>query len=153
VAIVSITRLRVRSWRQMPSFAWHTVRSQRQVKRDAGCIRGSVGNAGGLTFWTATVWSDEAAMKQFRGTGAHKRAMPRLLDICDEASVARWTQDTDRLPSPAEMVERMRAEGRISKVRRPSEPHRRGETVPGGAAPRMGAPFRGRAIIDAGPAT
>jgi hypothetical protein len=147
--VVSITRLRVRSWRQLPSFAWHTWRSQRQARRTPGCMQGSVGNAAGLAFWTATMWSDEAAMKGFRNTGAHQRAMPRLLDMCDEASVARWTQDTDRLPSPAEMVERMRAEGRISKVRRPSEPHRRGDTVPGAAAPRMGGPFRGRAIIDA----
>jgi hypothetical protein len=86
-------------------------------------------------------------MKGFRDAGPHKRAMPKLLDLCEEASVARWTQDTDRLPTAAEALERMRTGGRPSKVRHPTEAHRRGETVPDGAPPRLGAPFRGRAII------
>src|SRR5262245_56671979 len=116
VAFISITRLRVRAWRYLPRFLWHTLASQRQVKRSAGLIRGALSTAPGLVFWTATVWNDEAAMKRFRDADAHKTAMPKLLDICDEASLAHWTQDTDQVPEPARMLERMQAIGRLSKV-------------------------------------
>jgi hypothetical protein len=53
----------------------------------------------------------------------HKRAKPRLLHWCDEASVAHWTQPYGALPSWTEADERMRAIGRISKVLHPSPQH------------------------------
>ena len=100
--------------------------------------------APGRVFWTATVWHDDAAMKQFRDTAAHKSAMPALLDICDEASIAHWTQESDDLPEPAAMLERMRSVGRTSKVQHPTTAHRAGETVPDGRPPRPSRPFTAR---------
>ena len=127
----------------MPAFLWHTFASQRQVKRSAGLIRGALTTAPGRVFWTATVWRDDAAMKGFRDTASHKIAMPRLLDMCDEASVAHWSQDGDQLPAPAAMLERMQAIGRTSKVRHPTSGHQAGRTVPDGGAPRPARPFDG----------
>jgi len=46
--------------------------------------------------------------------------MPKLLDWCDEASVAHWIQPTTELPTWLEAHRRMVAEGRLSKVSRPS---------------------------------
>ncbi len=74
----------------------------------------------GNAFWTVTAWEDEAAMRSFRGSGAHMKAMPKLLDWCDEASVAHWEQEGAELPLWSEAHRRMVAEGRLSKVRRPS---------------------------------
>jgi len=141
---VSITRLRVRAWRFLPEFLWRAFASRRQAQRSTGFVQGVVTTAPGRAFWTATVWSDEASMRRFRDTAAHKATMPRLLDMCDEAAVAQWMQDDDRLPEPAEMLERVRSIGRLSKVRHPSPGHTTGSTVPDGQPPRATPPFRPR---------
>lgn len=140
--IVSLTRLRVRAWRYMPGFIWYTYQSKRQLARSPGFVAGLLAHAPSRTFWTTTVWTDEGAMKQYRDSGWHKRAMPKLLDWCDEASVARWAQDTPDLLTAAGMLEKMTASGRTSKVRNPSRDHAAGQTVPDGLAPRPGLPMR-----------
>jgi len=139
--IVSLTRLRVRAWRYMPGFIWYTYRSKQQLVRSPGFVVGQLANAPSRTFWTTTAWTDEAAMKRFRDADWHKRAMPKLLEWCDEASVARWTQDTSDLLTAADMLEKMTASGRTSKVRNPSAGHAAGQTVPDGRAPRPGLPI------------
>ncbi len=49
--------------------------------------------------------------------------MPHLMHWCDEASVAHWEQLDATLPDWLEADHRMRATGRISKVRHPSPDH------------------------------
>jgi heme-degrading monooxygenase HmoA len=134
--VISLTRLRVRSLRHMPGFLWYTYRSERQLTRSPGFLEGTLATAPSWTFWTITAWADEASMKRFRDTDWHKAAMPRLLDYCDEASLARWTQDTADLPTAAAMVERLTSVGRISKVRHPTPGHAAGQTVPDGQPPK-----------------
>lgn len=70
-----------------------------------------------------TAWDDEASMRGYMIAGAHRRAMPRLLDWCDEASLVHWIQAGDALPDWAEADRRMRAAGRASKLRHPSPGH------------------------------
>jgi hypothetical protein len=45
-----------------------------------------------------TAWESEAAMRAFRSSGANMKAMPKLLDWCDEASYAHWEQESPELP-------------------------------------------------------
>jgi hypothetical protein len=66
-------------------------------------------------------------MRAYMTSGAHCTAMPRLIDWCDEASVAHWEQETEELPSWREVHRRMQSEGRRSKVRHPSPAHERFE--------------------------
>ena len=49
--------------------------------------------------------------------------MAGLLDWCDEASIVHWDQTQALLPSWTEGDQRMRANGRVSKVRHPSPQH------------------------------
>jgi hypothetical protein len=140
--VLSVTRLRVRSVRYLPGFVWYTYQSKRALLRSPGFLGGLLANAPSLTFWTLTAWADETSLKQFRDSGWHKAAMPKLLDWCSEASLARWTQDTAALPGAEEMLERLRSSGRISKVRHPTEGHAARLTVPDGRAPRPGLPIR-----------
>jgi len=62
---VSITRLRVRRWRYVPQFLIQSIRAARQAKRAAGNLAVSVLRDADRTFWTRTVWRDEAAMRSF----------------------------------------------------------------------------------------
>jgi quinol monooxygenase YgiN len=121
MAFISVTRLRIRSVFYLPQFIWHTLKSQRQVARSAGFLGGRLMRDPGNAFWTVTAWKDEAAMRAYRGSGAHMKAMPKLLDWCDEASIAHWEQNGAGLPEWSEAHRRMVAEGRMSKVRHPSQ--------------------------------
>ena len=124
MAFVSITRLRIRSLRFMPMFLFDTLRTLSQVKRAGGFLGGSLLGDRDRTFWTATLWAQQTDMRAYMASGAHLKAMPKLLNWCDEASVVHWTQDAELLPSWQDADARMRAEGRPSKVRKPSATHR-----------------------------
>jgi hypothetical protein len=56
---VSITRLRVRSWRYFPAFLIQSIRAARQAKRAAGGISVSVLGDSDRAFWNRTVWSTD----------------------------------------------------------------------------------------------
>lgn len=87
MTFISVTRLRVRSLFYVPQFVWRTLQSLRQTERAPGFMGGKVLREARNTFWTITAWEDAAAMNAFRTSGAHRTAMPKLLNWCDEASV------------------------------------------------------------------
>lgn len=120
---VSITRLRLRSFFYLPSFMVHAMRSGNQVQKAKGFLKGKTLLDKNLTFWTMTLWKDEADMKAYRIADAHKKAMPKLLDWCDEASVVNWQQPGMGYPEWQHSYDRMKKEGRVSKVRKPSPNH------------------------------
>jgi len=127
--IISVTRLHLRSLRYLPSFAWRTFVINRQVRRIHGFVGGRLGNELPRGFWTITAWDSLEAMRRFRDSGVHRAAMPRLLRWCDEASFVHWEQRDTSLPSPEEAHRRLQAEGRVSKVYRPSAAHAAGRTA------------------------
>jgi hypothetical protein len=124
---VSLTRLRVRAWRYLPIFLVQAFRCAWQAKSASNCLSVLVLREAHLTFWTLTVWTDSSAMKSFMLSGIHRRTMPRLLEWCDEASVADWVQESPEPPSWEEAHRRMQHDGRRSRVNHPSEAHRRFE--------------------------
>lgn len=120
---ISVTRLRLKAIRHLPGFAWFAVRSHNQARRAAGFRGGAVLADRRLTFWTLTAWDSPEHMRAYMTTGPHRRVMPRLAAWCDEASIVHWDQAETALPTWVEADRRMRAEGRPSKVHRPSEDH------------------------------
>ena len=121
--VVSITRLRVRSWRYLPAFFIQTLRIARQAARAEGSLAVKLLRNSRNTFWTCTTWSSEAAMKAFMLAPPHGPTMRKLLDWCDEAALVHWTQDEHALPSWKEAHKRLQREGRPSKVSHPSAVH------------------------------
>jgi hypothetical protein len=63
-------------------------RSARQTTSTSESLAVSVVRDANLAFWTRTVWSEEAAMRAFMRSGAHRHVMSRLPEWCDEAAVA-----------------------------------------------------------------
>jgi quinol monooxygenase YgiN len=127
MTVVSITRLHIRSWRYFIPFMLYTIRSLRQAKAAEGNLHASVMRDRHNAFWTRTLWKSEEAMKAFMLSGAHRQAMPRLLDWCDEAALVAWTQDSNALPDWSESHRRLLQEGRRSKVRHPAPAHEKYE--------------------------
>jgi hypothetical protein len=128
--LISVTRLRVRSYFYLPPFLWDTFNAVRQVERSTGFLGGRLLVNAKNVFWTMTAWKDEAAMNAYRTGGAHRRAMPKLLNWCNEAAVVHWTQESSEIPLWPEAEQRMVKEGRTSKVNHPS-PAQASNCIPG----------------------
>lgn len=123
MAIVSITRLRVRSPRYLIPFLFYAVRSARQAKKSPGNVAMSLLRDSDRTFWTRTVWTTDSAMKEYMLAGAHRQAMRKLLEWCDEAALVHWEQHDDQEPSWPEAHHKLQTQGRLSKVNHPSPAH------------------------------
>ena len=98
MVFVSVTRLRVRSWRFLPMFLIQEFRSARQAKSAEGNLAVALLRQPKSTYWTRTVWTSEAAMKAFMMAGVHRGVMRKLLNWCDEAALVLWTQDSTAPP-------------------------------------------------------
>ena len=120
MALISVTRLRVRSFIYLPQFFWHAFKSTRQAERSSDFLGGRLLVNPKNVFWTMTAWKDQAAMNAYRNGGAHRRAMPKLLNWCNEAAVVHWTQESLEIPSWREAYQRMAEQGKPSKVNHPS---------------------------------
>lgn len=123
MVFVSITRLKLRSVLQFIPFGWYTLLSLRQLVNKSDFIKGKILMDKGFTFWTMTLWNSEADMRAYRNKDEHKKAMPKLQYWCNEASVVHWQQEDDHFPSWTEVHQRMQKEGRLSKVKNPSQNH------------------------------
>lgn len=77
----------LRPFRFLPQFVWLALLTGVQAKRTRGNMKATGFRDSHLTFWTLTAWTDEDSMRSFMLSAMHKRAMPKLLDWCDEASV------------------------------------------------------------------
>lgn len=119
--VVSVTRLRVRSWRFLPAFLVTSFRIGNQAREAAGSRAVKVFNDRRRTFWTCTSWDSLETMRSFMLAKPHGPAMRKLLEWCDEAALVHWEQPSVELPSWSEAHRRMVAEGRPSKVNHPSE--------------------------------
>ena len=120
---VSITRLRLRSPLYLLPFFIHTARSARQLVNESKFLGGKTLLDKGLTFWTMTLWNSEVDMRAYRNTDAHKKAMPKLQNWCNEASIVHWEQEGTGMPEWFDAHERMKSGGRLSKVKHPSADH------------------------------
>jgi heme-degrading monooxygenase HmoA len=136
---VSITRLRVRSLRFLPSFILYAIGTTAEAQRAPGFLAAQLSaSLFRRTYWTLTAWSDEAAMQAWRVSGVHRIVMPKLAHWCDEAAVAHWNAAAEEMPDEAETLRRMQTEGRTSRLRHMSAGHAAGVTVPDGRAPKFG---------------
>jgi hypothetical protein len=123
VTFVSITRLRVRSWRFLPIFFLQALRIGRQAAKSDGNLASRLLRERQNAFWTITTWTTEAAMKAFMHAKPHGPVMRKLQNWCDEAAVVHWSQEGAEPPSWPEAHTRLQQEGRRSKVNHPSAAH------------------------------
>jgi hypothetical protein len=117
----SITRLRLRSIFTLLAFVKASRAISEQCAASPGFISGAVLAEGRLVFWTRSAWESADAMKAFRDNGVHREFMPKLMDWCDEASVAQWEgeAETDWDAIYARLIEH----GRLSRLKRPNKAH------------------------------
>jgi hypothetical protein len=77
-----------------------------------------------LTFWTLTAWESERDMRAYRNSGAHLKAMPKLINWCDEAHAAPLESGRSGTSELARSVQANHRTGSAgSKVHHPSKDH------------------------------
>jgi hypothetical protein len=123
MVFISLTRLRVKSYRYIIPFFLANESSLKQLRKTAGFLGGEELVDKNLTFWTLTMWTADSNMKEFRNSMPHRKAMQKLPIWCNEASYMHWTQSEPNLPDWKIAYHKMVSEGHISKVREPSEVH------------------------------
>jgi heme-degrading monooxygenase HmoA len=104
-------------------FAYRALRSFAQVRNAGGCISLALLRDKKRAYWTMTMWADKRSMMAYATSGAQRKAVTKLSEWADEASVVHWFQDYPERPNWAEAARRMRAEGRASKLRHPGPHH------------------------------
>ena len=124
--LVAVTRLRIRSFRFLPAFAYHARRSRRQAEATPGCLGVELRRTQGLAFWTLTYWDDETSMRGYMMQHPHRAAMPKLARWCDEAAVAHWIHDGAEKPDWDYAAGCLVEHGRLSRVLYPSERQKKG---------------------------
>lgn len=117
---ISVTRLRVKSIWYLPQFILASEASLKQLKKTPGFIEGKELIDKHLTFWTLTMWRDEASMKIFRNGKPHQTAMRKLPGWCDEAAYVHWTTEDPGLPEWLTAHEKLITIGRVTKVKEPT---------------------------------
>ena len=121
--LISVTRLRVRSFWFLPAFLVYALRSASQARSAEGNLAVKLLKDAHSTWWTSTAWDSEASMRRFMLAKPHGRVMRKLLEWCDEAALVHWNQPDASLPDWTEAHRRMQLEGRTSKVNHPTPAH------------------------------
>ncbi len=120
---VSATRLKLSSIKFLRGFMSANNASIRQLVITSGFVMGKELMDKGFTFWTLTMWGNDTAMKSFRNSEPHRKAMQKLPEWCKEATYTHWLQEEAALPDWKNVHERILKDGIITKVRNPTEQH------------------------------
>lgn len=112
--VVSVTRLRMRRWRDVPAFLRASLRLRRDLAAAPGAVTlGLAAEPFARTFWTLSAWRDEESLKAYVGSPGHAAAMRRFRRLMADADSARWTTDGGR-PSWDEARERLARKGSVA---------------------------------------
>ena len=122
--IVSVTRLRLRSFRFLISLYWATRKLRRALEKTPGFLKGKLLAERNQTFWTMSLWNDLDSMVAFRNSKVHRAIMPNAARWCNEASVVHWETESDKLPDWDEAHRRMSEFGKPSPVKFPSSDYK-----------------------------
>ncbi len=125
MVFVSVTRLRLKSPFYLPVFMWNNFLTSRQISKTPGFLAGKLLVDAKHTYWTMTAWEEQAAMKIFRNSGAHRSVIPKIQDWCDEASVVHWKQEDSNFPDWEDVHHRLVTDGFVTRLSNPSPAHQR----------------------------
>ena len=92
MAMISVTRLHVRSIRFLMPFMIDSRKIARQATRAPGFLSKRLAVEPYLGFWTLTAWQDEMSMRGFRNSGSEPGYLLAILGGTDAGRVV-WSKD------------------------------------------------------------
>ncbi|WP_448574277.1 hypothetical protein [Trichothermofontia sp.] len=130
MSVISVTRLRLRSLKYLPSFLWYSLLCVIQAKYTPGNLGIGLLVDANQTFWSRSAWRDESSMRAFVTASFHRSAIIKLSEWADEASGAHWEQRYSTFPTWSEVYQKVREEGYRVPLRHPSPAHIAAEITP-----------------------
>lgn len=126
---LTITRLKVKSVRQLPAFIRANQPTFDQVVRSDGFLAGKALVDFSGAAWTQTLWETSEHMKAFYFSGAHRKLMGRLNEFACEASTRSLELPDAHLPSWWAACKLLQQEARYSAaLREPTSMHQKQQT-------------------------
>ena len=131
MAILSVTRLKLRSVRHLPRFWRENGKAIAQVCRSEGFILGhGLAEISGA-MWTMSLWESREAMRGYYLRHEHKAVMALLSDLACESCVADVDYDASSLPDWTTAHRILSESGRFGRALvAPSNDHRHGRIAP-----------------------
>jgi hypothetical protein len=123
VAIIVVTRLRLKDRSLLDDFFASAVALLEQAKGSAGILGSDVLADANDAWWTVTSWDGRPSMTNFVNTDPHFTTMRRLDDWCDEATFADWDQTEPDLPDWQTAWRRLTTEGQKAALSQPTPAH------------------------------
>lgn len=123
MVLISYTRLHRRKFLDWPAIWWYTILSTWQVINTHGFLGAKLLIDGHGASWTVSAWEDKSAMQKYRSSGAHRIAVQRIPEWCDEAAAGHWEKEGSNLPTWEEVHHHMVAEAYQTRLSKPSPAH------------------------------
>ena len=98
--VAMASRLPLRRHRAVPGFLRDTLRIRRQLATAPGLVGyGLKANVLDKTFWTFSVWEDQAALEAFARSDPHRQITQRLAPLMGQTRFATFTVAGDAVPT------------------------------------------------------
>jgi heme-degrading monooxygenase HmoA len=106
--VVVATRFVVRRRRDTVPFLRAALASAHEAEAVPGFLGGTVlADLWNRRFWTVSVWASPEAVRSYGSAPAHAKAMHRAAHWAAESQVERWWTSTCRVPTLAEIANRL----------------------------------------------
>jgi hypothetical protein len=106
--VASVTELRLRRWRDVPRLTADALRLRKHLKRHEGAVAlGLAAAPHRRTFWTLSLWRDDAALTGYRSEGTHAEVMRTYRGKLESSRSCRWTTGEQGLPKWRDAVRRL----------------------------------------------
>jgi heme-degrading monooxygenase HmoA len=123
MAVIAVTRLRLRDHAYLDEFFASAVALLEQANNSAGVLGADVLAEENDAFWTTTAWQDRDSMVAYVSTDPHLTTMEHLDEWCDEATFVDWEQSSPDLPDWQTAFGRLVADGQPASLTHPSKAH------------------------------
>lgn len=125
--VLVVTRFQVRTWGAVPSFLRASTAAANQAQAWPGFLGGRLLVDRKRVFWTLTMWDSPRSVATYGASEAHARAMPMAARLASEASLARWRQPRQTLPTWQQVHRQMRERAQFVELDAPTSAHLRHE--------------------------
>jgi hypothetical protein len=123
MAIIVVTRLRLRDPALLDEFFTHAAAVLEQAQKSTGNLGADALADANNAWWSVTSWQERPPMEAFVSQEPHQSTMALLDHLCDEATFVDWEQASPDLPDWQTSYRHIVADGQVADLTNPSPAH------------------------------